>query len=114
MPAIADVTRQVLAEYLQFIKKGHLPATGPSVTSGLCPFGLSYRDKSAHMRSAQFEQEPQTVFSIAPDYVWIYGFGSTWQTDEPYGRGPAVKDFSAYTAAIREVEARCSSRPKER
>jgi hypothetical protein len=51
----------------------------------------------------------RTAFSVAPDYVWIYGAGSAWQTDGPYGKGKVAKRFKQYAAVLQRVQAACAN-----
>lgn len=75
----------------------------------VCSPGLSYGDKSARLSPAQFEKERWSAFSVAPEPGWIYGFGSAWQTEGPYGKGSLVPDFKRHIAAIRQVIAGCGT-----
>lgn len=106
---VAGVVKHTLTEYRNFAAKNHLPVKELSVAPGLWPLGKSYQDKTARLTPAQFRQELQAAFTVAPDYVWIYGYGSAWQTDGPYGKGPVVKNFNMYTGAIHRVEAACAA-----
>lgn len=61
------------------------------------------------MTPAQFSAALQKSEAAARDYVWLYGFGSAWQTDGPYGLGPVVANFKQYKAVIHRAEAACSA-----
>jgi hypothetical protein len=61
------------------------------------------------MSPAQFKHQLEAGFQIAPDYVWIYAYGSAWQTDGPYGPGPVTANFQQYVDAVHQVVANCGA-----
>lgn len=81
--------------------------TGVSLSPGLWPLGKSYTDKSALETPASFQQRLITSYASASQYVWIYGSGSAWQTDGPFGAGPVVSNFNQYTTAIHTLKNAC-------
>lgn len=107
-PAIATVTEQALGEYRKFFETNGLPPANISIAPGLWPLGRSYQNKSARMSPSQFEELLRAAFSTAPDYVWIYGYGSAWQTGGPYGEAKVTKRFKEYTAVLHRVQAACA------
>lgn len=75
------------------------------VAPGIWPLGLSSIDKDARMTPEEFEQRLATMYALKPPYAWIFGYGSAWQTDGPYGAGPVVSNFDQYIQAIQTVKA---------
>jgi hypothetical protein len=55
------------------------------------------------MSASSFKRALETAYRSTDDYVWIYGHGSAWQTDGPYGKGPTVSNFGAYTTVVKQV-----------
>lgn len=74
---------------------------------GLWPLGPTRTNKAARESPGRFEERLRAAYEAADQYVWIYGHGSAWQTNGPYAPGPVTPDFSQYTDAIHQVEARC-------
>jgi hypothetical protein len=93
----------------RILKNEMVGSSQTSVAPGIWPLGFSYQNKNARMSPRQFLQALRADYASNPEFVWIYGFGSAWQTNGPYGKGPVVGDFSAYTNAIHEMEKSCSS-----
>ena len=75
---------------------------------GLWPLGVSYKDKSPRIPPGEFERRLKLAFAAARDYVWIYGFGSAWQTGGPYGSAPVAPDFPKYLNAVHDAQASCT------
>lgn len=76
------------------IVKNWLPVKDFTVALPMWPLGQHpYTNKSARMTPARFASALREADEAAPDYIWIYGFGSAWQTNGPYGRGVVVNDF---------------------
>lgn len=105
---IAKVVRQTSSNYAAFLGDSAV-WSNLSVAPGLWPLGLSKWDKSARMSPAQFKQQLEAGFQVAPDYVWIYAYGSAWQTDGPYGPGPVTANFQQYVDAVHQVVANCGA-----
>ena len=80
-----------------------------SVAPGLWPLGHSYADKSSRVSPAEFQQHLQEAFVAAKQYVWIYGYGSAWQSGGPYGAGRVASNFMQYVDAIHQVRASCGA-----
>jgi len=104
---IVASVRQTQENYASFMRAGQDGRTDLSVSPGLWPLGHSYADKSARGSPAEFARQLQTAFGAARRYVWIYGYGSAWQTAGDYGTGPVTANFSEYVAAIHAVRASC-------
>lgn len=104
---IAQLTQQALTDYQKFVDQNRLAVANISVAPGLWPLGNSYHDKSGREGPAEFEQRLQAAFAVAPSYVWIYGFGSAWQTGGSYGKEPVAGDFPQYLKAIRQAREDC-------
>lgn len=80
-----------------------------SVAIGLWPLGKTYTDKSPHETPARFQKRLELAFAAKQPYVWIYGHGSAWQTDGPYGSGSVASNFQEFVTALRQVKARCAA-----
>ncbi len=104
---IAASVRQTQENYASFMGASHDRRTDLSVSPGLWPLGHSYTDKSARGSPTEFARQLQSAFGAAKRYVWIYGYGSAWQTAGAYGAGPVAADFPEYVAAIHAVRASC-------
>ena len=105
-PNIINVVKQTTSNYVAFLGE-NAAWTNISTAPGLWPLGLSNRDKSPRETPQQFKQHLQDAFSVSQQYVWIYGYGSAWQTDGPYGPGPVTADFQQYVDAIHQVRSSC-------
>jgi hypothetical protein len=105
---MASPVRQTQDNYAVFMGASHASRTDLSVAPGLWPLGHSYADKSARDTPEQFARHLQSAFGEAKSYVWIYGYGSAWQTGGPYGAAPVTADFPEYVAAIHAMRATCT------
>lgn len=104
---IEFVVQQTQKNYTLFAGENAAVGMQLGVAPGLWPLGHSYTDKSVRNSPAVFAQNLQAAFGVAKQYVWIYGYGSAWQTDGPYGAGPVTTDFQAYLDAIHQARASC-------
>ncbi|MGB3747241.1 MAG: hypothetical protein WA961_03490 [Rhodanobacter sp.] len=104
---MAAPVHQTRDNYAVFMGAQHASRTGLGVAPGLWPLGHSYDDKSARDTPAEFARHLRSAYGAARNYVWIYGYGSAWQTDGPYGAGPVTADFAKYTAVIHAMRASC-------
>lgn len=101
------VAREMRELYrIDLLAKGLDPAAVPLVV-GLWPLGKTYTDKRARETPARFEQRLRLAFDEPSPYVWIYGHGSAWQEDGPYGQGKVDPNFADYVHALQEVKASC-------
>lgn len=80
-----------------------------SFAFGLWPLGKTYTDKAPHETPQQFYQRLQIAFAAGQPYVWIYGHGSAWQTNGPYGSGAVDTQFPEFVQALEQVKAQCAS-----
>lgn len=82
-----------------------------SIAPGLWPLGPTARDKSARFSPEEFRHRLQTAFDTSKQYVWIYGSGSAWQKDGPFGPvpGPVAASFQQFLDVIHEVRAHCGA-----
>lgn len=78
-----------------------------SYAIGLWPLGKSYTNKAAHETPENFKRRLEAAMAAGQPYVWIYGHGSAWEAEGPYGSGPVVPNFSRYTAVVHEVKEEC-------
>lgn len=107
-PGIARVVRQTAQNYAGFASATSA-GSNFSVAPGLWPLGQSYADKSARVSPSEFEQHLRDAFAAAKQYVWIYGYGSAWQSGGPYGAAPVTGNFGQYVDAIQKARAACGS-----
>lgn len=110
---MASPVHQTRDNYTVFMGAQHAGRADLGVAPGLWPLGHSYADKSARDTPAEFARHLQAAFGAAKKYVWIYGYGSAWQTGGPYGAAPVTADFPKYTAAIHAVRASCAGTAAE-
>ncbi len=82
-----------------------------SIAPGLWPLGPTAKDKSARFSPKEFRRRLQVAFDRSQQYVWIYGSGSAWQKDGPFGPvpGPVATSFQQFLDVIHQVRARCSA-----
>jgi hypothetical protein len=104
---VTALSKSTLAMWKAFVNENRLPNQQMSVAPGLWPLGKSKTDKSARMTPQKFAQGMADAYSVAPNYAWIYGYNSAWQTDGAYGKGPVAPGFDAYPEAIRRVKSSC-------
>jgi hypothetical protein len=71
-----------------------------SVAPGIWPLGVSPTDKSAVMTVDQFQQSLDTDYTVTDTYVWIFGMGTAWQSDQ---YGPVVSNFPQYLNVVRHA-----------
>jgi len=107
---ISMFTTKALDRYRAHIRQNELPIRHVSVAPGLWPLGQSYENKAARVSASDFALHLRDAMTIATEYVWIYGFGSAWQTDGPYGKGPSVSNLSDYTHAVLRAKNACMPR----
>lgn len=89
-----DVT---YANYAGMFPPGQFPF---SVAPGIWPLGVSPTDKSAVMTVDQFQQSLDTDYTVTDTYVWIFGMGTAWQSDQ---YGPVVSNFPQYLNVVRHA-----------
>jgi len=82
------------------------------VALGIWPLAKTYTDKSARSTPEQFQERLQEAFQEAvrdnSPYVWIYGHGSAWQTDGPYGKGSVDPHFNEFVRVVHRVKEQCA------
>jgi hypothetical protein len=92
----------------------HLDPKKVEIEPALWPLGKTYIDKAPRMTVEAFHQQLENAFAQHTRYVWIYGFGSAWETNGTYGKGPVATDFSKYAAALHRVKNDCAAQQKKR
>ncbi|MDE2225149.1 MAG: hypothetical protein KGJ46_07745 [Xanthomonadaceae bacterium] len=108
---IVPYMREAAERYRDVVApQGELKSTF-SVAPGLWPLGPTARDKSARFSPAEFRQRLQVAFDASNQYVWIYGSGSAWQKDGPFGPvpGPVATSFRQFLDVIHQVRASCAA-----
>jgi hypothetical protein len=106
-PGIPDELRTM---YRDDALRNHVDPAKFEIDPAFWPLGHSYTDKSPRTPVDQFSRELEDAFAQHPRYVWIYGFGSAWETDGPYGKGPVALNFRDYIAALHRAKSQCASR----
>jgi len=103
---------EIRAKYRDNLLGNGINAESVPVALGIWPLGKSYTDKSARSTSEQFQQRLQGAFQEAmrenSPYVWIFGYGSAWQTDGPYGKGSVDPHLSDFARVIHRVKEQCA------
>jgi hypothetical protein len=102
---IADSVAKIYHENL--IGNGIDPESVP-IALGIWPLGKTYTDKSARCTPPQFEERLRLAVQVKSPYVWIYGHGSAWQSDGPYGKGSVDPHFSDFVRVIHQVKEQCA------
>jgi hypothetical protein len=105
-PNISYVVQQTTANYVAFLGDDGV-WTNISTAPGLWPLGLSYFNKSPRETPQVFTQHLETALAVSKQYVWIYGYGSAWQTGGHYGSGPVAANFQQYVDAVHQVLTSC-------
>jgi len=81
------------------------------VAPGLWPLGKSYTDKSAHVSAAQFAERLRLTLQFAAQegspYIWIYGHGSAWEENGPWGNNHVDPQFNQFLNALHRVKQSC-------
>jgi hypothetical protein len=80
-----------------------------SFAFGLWPLGVTLTNKAAHESPQEFYQRLRIAFAAGQPYVWIYGHGSAWQANGPYGVGAVDPRFGEFVQALKLVKSECAS-----
>lgn len=104
-----QVAMQVHELYGVNLQSNAVDPKAVSLALGLWPLGKTYTDKRARESPARFQQRLRLAFQEASPYVWIYGQGSAWQKDGPYGQGDVDPAFAEFVGALKEVKAGCAA-----
>ncbi len=104
---VAQIVQDVRDEYVAFDAQGRLHLGMIMVAPGLWPLGKSYTDKSARWTPAEFASKLRLANRASDGYVWIYGSGSAWQTDGPYGKGPVTPNFQQFLDVLHRARRTC-------
>lgn len=104
----SGIPGELISMYRDNAVHNHVDPGNVEIIPGLWPLGHSYTDKSPRMSAGAFEKDLKQSFSEHAKYVWIYGFGSAWETDGAYGKGPVTKNFEDYVQALRKVKSQCA------
>jgi hypothetical protein len=104
MPSVPSELRDMYR--INAMHNHHDPAK-VEIAPALWPLGHSYADKSPRVSLDAFRNGLQNVFADHPHYVWIYGFGSAWETGGAYGPQPVASNFQDYVSALRTAKQQC-------
>ena len=106
------IAQNVSDKYHGNLLKNGLDPDSVPVAMGIWPLGKSYSDKSSRITPSQFEDRLGLAFQEArregSPYVWIYGLGSAWEKDGPYGKGDVAPHFEEYLQVLRRVKESCA------
>ncbi|HVU82133.1 MAG TPA: hypothetical protein VHD89_09040 [Rhodanobacteraceae bacterium] len=99
-----NVPRFVAEAYSNYASmyKGKFPFT---VAPGSWPLGKTSTNKAAVMTVDKFQQNFTADYKAAKSYVWIFGNGTSWQSDK---YGPVVPNFPQYLNAARNARKACT------
>ena len=104
----ALIATGVRSKYRENLVGNGINADTVPIALGIWPLGKSYTDKSARSTPEVFRKRLQEAFHENSPYVWIYGHGSAWQTDGPYGKGSVDPHFSDFVRVIHQVKEQCA------
>jgi hypothetical protein len=104
----SGIPSELLTMYRDNAVHNHVDPGKVEIVPGLWPLGHSYTDKSPRMSVETFGKDLKQSFGEHTKYVWIYGFGSAWETDGSYGKGPVTKNFNDYVRALHNVKSHCA------
>lgn len=107
------IPRELTSMYRDNAIRNHVDPGKVEIVPGLWPLGHSYTDKSPRVSASAFEENLRHSFGEHTRYVWIYGFGSAWETNGSYGKGPVAGKFNEYVQALRKVKSECAARDKK-
>jgi hypothetical protein len=102
---IAGEMRDLYRDNLR--NNGIVPQT-VAIALGIWPLAKTYTDKSARCTPTQFEERLRLAFQERSPYVWIYGHGSSWEKDGPYGKGDVDPHFNEFVQIVHRVGQSCA------
>lgn len=77
------------------------------VVPGIWPLGKSYTDKAARSTPSQFKERLRAAAQGTSPYIWIYGHGSAWEKDGPYGKGDVDSQFEQFIQVVHQFKQAC-------
>lgn len=107
----ALIAKGVREKYRAALQDDGLAPDSVPVALGLWPLGKTYTDKTARTSPGEFEKRLREAFQQPSPYLWIYGHGSAWQKDGPYGKGDVDPHFQEYVQVIHRIKQACSGSP---
>jgi hypothetical protein len=99
------IVRQTERAYQAEASVAQLPVTAFPIAIGLWPLGFTYTNKAAHEPPDRFKGRLQAAYRSGQPYVWIYGHGSAWEANGPYGEGALDPRFKEFVEAIHRTKA---------
>jgi len=106
---LGPIVSDAATAHKRSLQESGWPLPNVSFAFGLWPLGRTYTNKAPHETPQQFYQRLQIAFAAGQPYVWIYGHGSAWQTNGPYGSGAVDPRFGEFVQALTRVKAECAS-----
>jgi hypothetical protein len=108
-----QIARNIREKYQENLIQNSLDPDSVPLAPGIWPLGKTYTDKAPRISTSQFKDRLGRAYQEArhegSPYVWIYGFGSAWQTDGPYGKGNVTPQFGEYVDVLKQMEKSCSN-----
>jgi hypothetical protein len=102
------ITNAVTRSTMESVNQSSVRPLETSVAVGLWPLGITYTNKGERDTPEKFKARLIQAVRLSPDYVWIYGHGSAWEKNGPYGQGDTDPKFDQYVRTVREVKEACS------
>jgi hypothetical protein len=106
---LGPIAADTATAHKRSLQQAGVPLQTVSIAFGLWPLGRTYTEKAADETPPQFYERLRLAFAAGQPFVWIYGHGSAWQTNGPYGSGAVDPLFGQYVDALRRVKAECAS-----
>ena len=77
------------------------------IAPSIRPLGKSYTDKAVRSTPAQCRERLRAAAQGTSPYVWIYGHGSSWEKDGPYGKGDVDPQFEQFIQVVHQFKQTC-------
>jgi hypothetical protein len=103
------VASNIKKVYQDNLSKNGVDPKSVAIAVGIWPLAKTYTDKSPRCTPSQFEERLRLAFQLKSPYVWIYGHGSAWEKDGPYGKGDVAPRFHEYVRAVHKIEDSCAT-----
>ena len=105
------VAAHVWDAYRPVVVRNGIDVNTIRVAPGLWPLGKSYTDKSARAPVARFTERLRLTFQFAAQegtrYVWIYGHGSAWEENGPWGNSHVDPQFNQFLNVLHRAKQSC-------
>ena len=102
------IARGVQETYRSNLLRNGVDPKSVAIALGIWPLAKTYTDKSARTTPAQFEERLRLAYQEQSPYIWIYGHGSAWEKDGPYGKGDVDPRFQEFVKVLQRVQGSCA------